>query len=137
MAQIATITINDGASTPVAHAFNPIASVPPQYRRNGVAGVALIGQERLLIDTILAKTKDGVNRIRLELVVPVMENPANGTQQGYVAAPGIAHEMRVKVEFFFHQRSESAGRKDLRVLLSNLLLNQQVVDVVDKLEQPY
>lgn len=137
MAQIAAIAINDGASTPVSHVFNPIMSVPPTYRRNNVAGVALIGQERLLIDTILAKTKDGVNRVRMELVLPVMENPASGTQQGYVAAPGIAHEMRVKVEFFFHQRSESAGRKDLRVLLSNLLLNAQVIDVIDKLEQPY
>lgn len=137
MAQIAMISILDGQSTPVAHAYNPIQSVPPTYRRNGVSGQAAIAQERLLINTVLAKTVNGVNRIQLELVVPVVETPAGGAASGYVAPPAVAHEMRVKVEFFFHQRSETAGRKDLRVLLSNLLLNSQVVSAIDTLEQPY
>lgn len=137
MAQIATISINDGASTPVAHVFNPIQSVPPMYRRNAVVGQAVFAQERLFIDAILAKSKDGVNKVRFELVVPVSEVPAGSASSGYVAPPGVAHEMRVKVEFFFHQRSESAGRKDLRVLLSNLLLNPQVVSAIDNLEKPY
>nr|APG77173.1 hypothetical protein [Shahe levi-like virus 3] len=137
MAQIATITINDGQTTPVAHAFNPIMSVPPTYRRNGVTGQAVIANERLLLQAVLAKTVNGVNRIQLELVVPVVETPAGGSATGYVAPPAIAHEMRVKVEFFFHQRSEKAGRKDLRTLLTNLLSNAQVVSLVDDLEQPY
>jgi hypothetical protein len=137
MAQIAAISIADGQATAVTHVFNPIQSVPPTYRRNGVAGQAAIAQERLLIDAILAKTKDGVNKVRLELVVPVSEVPSGNASTGYVAPPGVAHEMRVKVEFFFHQRSESAGRKDLRVLLSNLLLNSQVIGAIDNLEKPY
>lgn len=137
MPQIAAITIKDGQSTPVNHVFNPIQSVPPTYRRNGVSGQAAIAQERLLIDAVLAKTKDGVNKVRLELVVPVSEVASGNASTGYVAPPGVAHEMRVKVEFFFHQRSESAGRKDLRTLLSNLLLDSQVVGVIDSLEKPY
>ena len=137
MAQIATITINDGQTTPVAHAYNPVKSVPPTYRRNGVAGQAVIAQERLMIDTIMASAVNGVNKVRLELVIPVVEVPAGGASSGYTAPPAIAHEMRVKVEFFFHNRSDSAGRKDLRVLLSNLLLNAQVVSAIDTLEQPY
>lgn len=137
MAQIAVISIKDGQGAGTEHVFNPIQSVPPTYRRNGVAGQAAIAQERLLIDAILAKTKDGVNKVRLELVLPVSEVSSGNASSGYVAPPGIAHEMRVKVEFFFHQRSESAGRKDLRILLSNLLLNSQVVGVIDSLEKPY
>lgn len=137
MAQIASITINDGQAAPVAHVYNPITSVPPQYRRNGVAGQSVIANERLLMQTILAKTVTGVNRVQMELVVPVVETPAGGSASGYVAPPAIAHEMRVKVEFFFHQRSEKAGRKDLRTLLSNLLSNSQVVSMIDDLEQPY
>lgn len=135
--QITAITVNDGQTTPVAHVFNPIMSVPPTYRRNGVSGQALIAQERLLLQTVMAKTQNGVNRVQMELVVPVAEIPAGGASTGYTAPPAIAHEMRVKVEFFLHQRSELQGRKDLRVMLSNLLLNAQVVDAVDKLEQPY
>lgn len=137
MAQIASITINDGQSTPVAHAFNPVISIPPTYRRNGVAGQAVIAQERLLIQTVMAKTVNGVNRVQLELVVPVTEQASGGTASGYVAPPAIAHEMRVKVEFFFHQRSDKQGRKDLRTLLTNLLNNAQVVSATDDLEQPY
>lgn len=137
MAQIATITINDGQSTPVAHAFNPIVSVPPTYRRNGVSGQAAIAQERLLIQTQMAKTANGVNKVQIELVVPVSEVPAGGTGSGYTAPPAIAHEMRAKVELFFHNRSVTEGRKDLRVMLSNLLLNSQVVAAIDNLEQPY
>lgn len=137
MAQIATITIKDGKSTPADHAFSPILSVPPTYRRNDQPGQAAIAQERLLIQTIIAKTVNGVNRVQIELVVPVVETPSGGAATGYVAPPAIAHEMRAKVEFFLHQRSESAGRTDLRMLLSNLLKDPQVVAAVDKLEQPY
>jgi hypothetical protein len=137
MAQISTITINDGQDPAKPHAFNPVMSVPPTYRRNGVAGQAVIANERLLLQAILSKTVNGVNRIQMELVVPVVETPAGGSATGYVAPPAIAHEMRVKVEFFFHQRSEKAGRKDLRVLLSNLLANSQVVSLIEDLEQPY
>jgi hypothetical protein len=137
MAQIATISINDGAATPVTHVFNPISTMPPVYRRNMSAGVAAVAQERLLINTILAKSVNGVNRVQLELVIPVSEIPAGSSSTGYVAPPAIAHEMRVKVEFFFHQRSESAGRKDLRVLLSNLLSNAQVIAAIENLEVPY
>jgi hypothetical protein len=137
MAQIASITINDGAATPVAHAFNPIKSSPPTYRRNGVSGQSVIAQERLMINTVMAQAVNGVNRVQLELVLPVVEVPAAGTATGYVAPPAIAHEERVKVEFFFHNRSEKAGRKDLRVLLMNLLANGQVVSAVDDLEAPY
>jgi len=137
MAQIASIAINDGQSTPVSHVYNPILSVPPTYRRNGVSGIAAITQERLLLQSVLAKTVNGVNKVQMELVIPVSEIPTGGTGAGYTAPPAIAHEMRVKVEFFFHQRSVKDGRKDLRVLLSNLLLNAQVVSLIDDLEQPY
>lgn len=136
MANIATITINDGQSTPVAHAYNPTQVNPATYRRNGVAGQSVIAQERLLIDVENAKTYSGVNKVKLELVLPVMEQASGGAATGYVAPPAIAHEERVQVTFFFHQRSDAAGRKDLRVLLSNLLLNAQVVDACDNLTKP-
>lgn len=137
MAAIAPISILDGQATAVTHAFNPIASVPPTYRRNGVAGQALIAQERLLIKVVPAKTPSGVNRVQIQMVIPVSEVPAGGASSGYTAPPAVAHELTVKVEFMLHQRSDLAGRKDLRVLLSNLLKDAAVVSAVDSLEQPY
>lgn len=137
MPQIASISINDGQATPVSHVFNPIMSVPPTWRRNGVSGQAAIAQERLLVQTVLAKSVNGVNRVQCELVVPVVEVPAGGTSTGYTAPPAIAHEMRVKVEFFYHQRSTKDGRKDVRTLLLNLLQNSQFAAANDDLEQSY
>lgn len=137
MAQISAITINDGQATPVAHVFNPVKSTPPTYRRNGVSGQAVIAQERMLIQTVIANAINGVNRVQMELVVPVVETPAAGAASGYVAPPAVAYELRAKVEFFLHNRSEKAGRKDLRVLLMNALANAQVVSAIEDLEQPY
>lgn len=138
MPQIATITINDGKTpTAEAHAFAPVSTTPPVFNRNNVAGQPVIGQERILIKSIRAAKTDGVNRVQVELVVPVLEQAAGGSSSGYVAAPQVAHELRFKGEFLMHQRSDSAGRKDLRVLASNLLLNAMLVGAVDSLEQPY
>lgn len=138
MAAIAPITVNDGKTpTATAHIFNPVQSVPPMYKRNGVAGQAAIAQERLMIRVVAPKTLNGVTRVQGELVVPVSEVPAGGASTGYVAPPAIAHEMKVKFEFYFAARSESAGRKDLRVMLGNLLGDAQVVAAIDNLESPF
>jgi len=136
MANIAALTIKDGKATPVDHVFNPIQVNPALYRRNGVPGQSVIAQERLLIDVENAKSYNGVNKVKLELVLPVMEQASGGAATGYVAPPAIAHEERVQVTFFFHQRSDAAGRADLRWLLSNLLKDAQVVDAVDNLSKP-
>lgn len=137
MAAIAPITLVDGKGTPESHAFNPIASVPPTYRRNGVAGQSTIAQERLVIRVIPSKTANGVNRVQLNLVVPVSEIPAGSSSTGYTAPPAVAHEMTVKIEFLLHNRSDAAGRKDLRVLASNLLKDAAIISAIDVLEQPY
>lgn len=138
MAAIAPITIADG-KTPTAesHVFNPIASVPPTFRRNGVPGQSLVAQERMMIKVVPAKTPSGVSRVQLQLVIPVSEVPAGGTGTGYIAPPAVAHEMTFKGEFLLHQRSDLIGRKDLRILASNLLKDAAVVSAVDSLEQPY
>lgn len=137
MPQIAAISINDGQATPVPHVFNPIATMPsPLYKRNGVA-VPVVGMEGLTINTKLAKESNGVNKIDVELTLPVMEQATGGTSSGYVAPPGVAHVERFKGTFFFHQRSDKAGRKDLRVLAANLLLHAAMASAIDDLEQPY
>lgn len=136
MAAIAPITVNDGKGTPESHVYNPISTMPPYWKRNGVA-VAAVGMESFKITSKLATQANGVNKIDLELVIPVMEQPAGGTSSGYTAAPAVAHELRAKVTNFAHQRSVLAERKDLRVLLAGLLANAQVVSAVDSLELPY
>lgn len=137
MPQISAITLNDGQASPIAHVFNPVISSPPTYRRNGVSGQAAIANERLHLQTVLSKAANGVNRVQVELVIPVVETPAGGSASGYVAPPAVAHELKFKGEFFFHQRSDKQGRKDLRTLAANLLLSAVLASMADDLEQPY
>lgn len=136
MAAIAPITVPDGKSTPDQHTYNPISTMPPLWKRNGVT-VAAVGMESIKVTSKLASQANGVNKIDIELVVPVMEQPAGGASSGYTAAPAVAHELRAKVTIFAHQRSLPAERKDLRALLIGLLANAQIVSAIDSLEQPY
>lgn len=134
MAQIANISINDGKATPEAHVYVAIKSGESSlWRRTGVAGQPAVAMESVKAIAKLATSANGVNKIDIELVVPVLEQAAAGAATGYVAPPALAHELRGKITLFAHQRSDSVGRKDLRVLLSNLLKDAQIVDLVDNL----
>lgn len=139
MPAIASIAINDGQGTPVTHTYNPVQSVDPAiYNRNGDAAVPVVGEEQITIALRQGgNTSDGVARTRLSLRVPVLETPSGGTPSGYVAPPRVAYYLQANVDVFLPNRSTLAQRKDLRVLLSNLLLNAQVVSVIDSLERPY
>lgn len=137
MPQIAALTIADGETTPVSHVFNPIATNPkPTWRRNGVS-VPAVGMERLETSTKLASTANGVHKHTATLVIPVMEQPVGGTSSGYVAPPGVAHELKGVINLFNHQRSTKQDRKNLRVMLANWLLSAAAASQIDDLEQPY
>lgn len=137
MPQIAAVSIADGEATAVTHVFNPIATNPkPQWRRNGVS-VPAVGMERLESSTKLATTANGVHKHTMQLVVPVMEQTTGGNSSGYVAPPGVAHELRGVINIFNHQRSTKQDRKNLRILLANWLLSAAAASQIDDLEQPY
>lgn len=137
MPQIAAVTILDGETTPVSHVFNPIATNPkPQWRRNGVS-VPAVGMERLEMSTKLASTPNGVHKHVSQLVIPVMEQPAGGTSSGYIAPPGVAHELKGVLNLFTHQRSTKQDRKNLRIMFANWLLTPAAAAQIDDLEQPF
>lgn len=139
MSAIAPITIADGQATPVNHIFNPVQTLEPvTFARNGDTSVPVVAQEQILASLKLAgRSSDAVNRAKLTLHIPVLEVPAGGTPQGYVAPPRVAYYNEVKIEFLLHNRSTAAQRTDLRVLAKNLLSNAQVVALVDTLEKMY
>lgn len=137
MPAIAAMTIVDGKSTPVSHVFQPITSSPEAlYKRTGVAGQSAAAMESVVLKLSPAKKVDGVNIIPIELAIPVMEQPAGGTPSGYMAPPAVAHTLRFKGNFYLHNRSLTEDRKDLRVMVSNLLKDAQVIDLIDNLTPP-
>lgn len=136
MSQIASITINDGKATPVAHTFNPTQSVPPTYNENGVANQPVIGESTVTIN-LKRGNGDAVNRARITLRIPVLETTSGGTYSGYEAPPKVAYFNQITVEALLPNRSTPDQRKDLRVMMANALMDAQVVSAIDQLEKPY
>lgn len=135
MPNIANITIADG-KTPTAesHVFVPMKSgLNAEWKRTGVVGQPAVAMEQIGLSMKMSTQANGVNKVDIDLSLPVLEQTNGGTSQGYVAAPALAHVLRAKLTVFAHQRSDVAGRKDLRVLLINLLSNAQMIDAIDNL----
>lgn len=136
MSAIANIAILDGQATPVTHTFIPYATSPNPAWREAQSGLALVGQPWIVI-VIKPDTGTGLNKVRITMDLPALELITGSNSSGYTAAPKIAYDNKVVMDFFLPSRGTSAQRKDLRVLTSNLMLNSQVVDIIENLVFPY
>ena len=136
MALIANIVIADGQATPVNHTFSPVASTPVPSYRESIGALALVGQGRITAVNRSAPSA-ALQRVRVSLELPALETVSGNNAEGYTAAPKVAYTNTVLVEFILPARGTASQRKDLRVLLSNLLKDAQIVDLIDNLNQPY
>lgn len=136
MAQIANIVVADGASTPVNHTFAPVASSPVAIYRENISTLPVIGQGRVELSN-----KSGANaslqRVKISLALPALETISGENAAGYTAAPKVAYTNVVIIEMMLPARGTVQQRKDLRLMLSNLLKDAQVIDLVDNLNIPY
>ena len=135
MAQIADIVISDGAATPVAHIFTPVATSPKAIYREGISNLPLVGQGQAMIGGGVPGA--ALQRVKLTLALPALETATGANADGYTAAPKVAYTNTVQVEFLLPSRGTAQQRQDLRVMLSNMLLDTQVIDSVDNLNVPY
>jgi len=123
MPTFATITINDGESTPVAHAFAPDSKDP-----NGVAlfiesdGVPANDN---MLSLSLRKTTDK-RRCRLVMKIPeVQTETINGISRSVVVREAIAD-----LTVTFSKESTTQERTNLIRLMSNALAGNATVDGV-------
>lgn len=126
MAAIASISINDGKSTPVAHVFVPTATFPAQYR-NGNSSASSNG---LAFDETIKVSgtvnANGISKVVVELKVPRV-----------ATSDGVTPFETARAEFLIEKTATMAARKDLRVMLANALMHAQVEDTIDNLAFPY
>lgn len=137
MSAIAAIVINDGQATPVAHTFNPVTAAPDQFYREAQSGLALVGQGRITVTEKLGQSAEGISKVRIKLELPALETITAQNAQGYTAAPRVAYTTTMVVDCFLPNRGTAAQRKDLRVLMANLLANAQIIDLIENLNTPY
>jgi len=138
MATISNIVIADGQSTPVNHTFTPMKTVPPTYRNKADTSVPTIGQEMILFSMKEGTGADGLNRLKVTLKVPSLENNSTGVDSsGYAAPPKVAYFIIASAEFILPLRSTAAQRKNARVLLASLMYNSQLTEAVEDFAIPY
>lgn len=121
MSAVSSIVLADGLTTPVNHTFG----IQSQDRsglillENRVGGVP-IGYERL---GLFARPRQGAqqdSKYVMTLAIPTLESVAPG------APPVLAFTDLVEVKFMSSQRSNAANRKNLVVMLKNLLAKAEV-----------
>lgn len=123
MSAIATITVFDGAASPVSHTLVAESvsrdknKVLAAWKEN-LAGVPDYAQIRVSMS--LEKMKSGMFKAEQRVEVPVMETVTNQNAAGYTAAPKVAYIDTVVTTGWFSQRSIMAGRRLVRQLATNL-----------------
>lgn len=132
MSAIATITIADGAATPVNHAFVPVQTAPqPVWQDTDAAKAYKASQYRFSAVRKATDSTKGLTRVRLALVLPTM-----GTGVALPASE-VDYSHQVTVEFIMPNRGLKQERKDIRTLIKNALADAQVIDMIDELHAAY
>lgn len=139
----ASITINDGKATPVAHTFVPSSEAEGASLFEDKAGGIAIGFNSLMIRVRRpapgntgqsSDPKGRVYRVQANLATPVLESTSASTGTGIPPAPTVAYVLRCNSEWIIPERCTNAERKDLRALQYNLLNNADFRKVIEDLE---
>ena len=137
MAQVTSIVINDGATTPVAHTFAPsrVAADLVSYQDRSAGIVA--GFNILTIGTRFADKKNGAQKVTVRLALPTLAVTAPTTTTGIQTVPVAAYECFASIEFVLPSPSSVQNRKDLLALVKNLMANGAIDNAVVNLDPPY
>lgn len=138
MPAFGTITINDGAASPVAHAFDPVEidGILASYadRSGGIPigyGVLSISLRKP------ANMSTGVYKATVKVSIPTLEVTSPSTATGIQPAPTTAYTCVAAMDFLLPGRSTLANRKDVLAYAKNALANAAVVAVIQNLENVY
>lgn len=138
MSAIAAITINDGATTPVAHTFSPI-----RIDANGVAlwadrsgGIAIGSPTVSLSMRIPSKTSRNY-KLTGKVDLPVLEVTSPSTATGIQPAPTLSYNITANIEMIIPERSTLQNRKDAAAYLKNFLASAVVTAAIQDLDSVY
>lgn len=145
MATLASITINDGQATPVAHTFVPLGPVGQDATAlllDKTGGIA-IGYPKLQyslraplnkVNAGLASKADRVYRARIKIDLPTMESTSAATGTGIPPAPTVAYIHTVDCTFTLPERGTLAERKNLRAFIRNFLADTVAANLIENQE---
>lgn len=137
MATVASIVINDGASTPVAHTFAPSRVAPELVTYQDRSAGVVAGFNILSIGTRYADKKNGAQKVTVRMALPTLAVTAPTTTTGIQPVPVAAFECFANIEFVLPSPSSVQNRKDLITLVKNALANAAIYSAVVDLDPPY
>jgi hypothetical protein len=139
MPQIANVALTDG--TAVTRTFSPTARDAKgifawKQTTPALAEIAsCILTQRQSVPIVMGKQATTASKVTVVLKIPVAET-LGVSDGGITPPPTKAYELEARLELTLPLRSTKAERKDLRFMLSQLLINGNFTLCVDDL-QPY
>lgn len=139
----ASIVVNDGKATPVAHTFSPSSEVNGASLFEDKAGGIAIGFNSIMVSMkrpTPASNGDASNansrayKVMLNTAWPTLESTSASTGTGIPPAPTVAYVHRCNQTWILPERGTNADRKDLRAVVYNTLANADVRKVLEDLE---
>lgn len=129
MPAMGSISVNDGAATPVAHVFAPVDATGGRAELANRSAASPAGWETLKVDVLKPLGKSGSHQVVLELSLPTTAT-VDGSET-------VVRSQKVKAFFYLSQLGTTAERKNARVLLQNALAHASVASVIENIEPIY
>lgn len=142
MPAAANIVINDGATTPVAHTFVPLGKDDKGvfwFEQSTPATANPLGAKRIGLSISRPNNGNrltGDAKVTVSLYEPVLETLGTNAA-GITPPPTMAYQCIDRQSFNLPERSTKQERKDLRVLMLNLMSNSLVTSLIDDLQPVY
>lgn len=139
----ASLVVNDGQATPVAHTFSPSTEMDNASLFEDKAGGVAIGFNSIMVrmrrpapgNTGQASDPKGrVYKVEINVGWPTLESTSASTGTGIPPAPTVAYVHRCNMTWLLPERGTNANRKDLRAIVANLLANADIKKVLEDLE---
>lgn len=129
---LSNIVINNGANTPVAKTFSPVAELPIAIYKDKTAGVS-IGMPTISISSSSATSKRSSNKWNVRVTVPVLEVSAGAGAGGYTPPVKVAYTLLCDVAVVAPDRSTPEQRADVLAFAFNVLQTAMVKGMVKDL----
>lgn len=133
MPQNTSLIIKDGQATPLDHTFLPSridSNNIATFTERAASGIP-VGQPTITWQVRPSATSSATNKISGKLTVPKV---VTTTDTSGKTVTSVDYINLATIELVTSTRSTKQERKDLRVLLSNLLLNTAIASTSDDLE---
>jgi len=137
MAAFAPVVINDGATTPVAHTFAPVAINGTLASFSDRATGISIGYPSLTASLQVPTRTSRLNKVRVKTVMPVLEILGAVNAQGIAPAPVKGFDLTADTTFILPERASLQNRKDIAAMHTNALVNAIIKAMIVDLESIY